>query len=249
MGRAITEALAGASDLALKASVERGEAIPPGAGRTWSNDLGAAVAGGDVVVEFSTPGVAVAAARLCAERGAALVSGTTGLDADAERAIRDAAARVAVVRAANFSLGVLALRRALEAALAALPPSWDIEIVERHHRGKQDAPSGTALMLGRQAVERRGYAAAALRTGRTGRGLRPREEVAIHSLRGGTWIGDHAVVIAGAGEWLELRHVAEDRAAFANGVLAAARFVAGASPGLYTLEHVAGAAAGAAASG
>ena len=245
MGRAITEALASADDLQLATSVDRPEAIPAGAPRAWTSDLAAAVTPGAVVVEFSAPAVAASVARLCADRGAALVSGTTGLDADAERVMREASARIAVVRAANFSLGVLALRRALEAALAALPAGWDIEIVERHHRGKQDAPSGTALMLGRQAAEQRGYAAESLRTGRAGRGLRPREEVGIHSLRGGTWIGDHAVVLAGSGEWLELRHVAEDRAAFASGVLAAARFVAGATPGLYTLDHVAGAMAGA----
>jgi 4-hydroxy-tetrahydrodipicolinate reductase len=158
--------------------------------------------------------------------------------------MRDAAARIAIVRSANFSLGIVALRRALAAALAALPEGWDIEIVERHHRGKQDAPSGTALLLGREAAKRRGYAEVALRTGRSGHtGTRPQAEIGIHSLRGGTWTGDHAVVLAGPGEWLELRHVAEDRAAFAHGVLAAARFVAAAPPGLYTLDEVSGAAA------
>jgi 4-hydroxy-tetrahydrodipicolinate reductase len=238
MGRAITEALGEADDLALKASVDRPEAVPLGT-RGWTADLAATVAPDDVVIEFTGAAAVPSIARLCADRGAALVSGSTGLDPDAERVVREASARVAVVRSANFSLGVLALRRALDAALASLPPTWDIEIVERHHRGKQDAPSGTALMLGRQAAEQRGWSPSALRTGRTGRGIRPNEEVGIHSLRGGTWIGDHAVVLAGSGEWVELRHVAENRAAFASGVLASARFVAKARPGLYTLEQVA----------
>jgi 4-hydroxy-tetrahydrodipicolinate reductase len=202
------------------------------------------VARGDVVVEFSSPVGAAGAAALCAERGAALVSGTTGLGAAEEDALRVAARRVAIVRAANFSLGVLALRRALASALAAVPGSWDVEIVERHHRHKQDAPSGTALQLARDAAERRGYPEGGFRNGRSGWvGPRPEQEIGIHSLRGGTWVGDHAVVLAGAGEWLELRHVAEDRGAFAHGVLAAARFVATAPPGFYTLEDVAGAAA------
>ncbi|HKQ57207.1 MAG TPA: 4-hydroxy-tetrahydrodipicolinate reductase, partial [Candidatus Eisenbacteria bacterium] len=172
------------------------------------------------------------------------VSGTTGLAASEEQALRDAATRVAVVRASNFSLGVQALRRALVAALGSLPASWDIEIVERHHRGKQDAPSGTALTLAREAASRRGWPEDALRTGgRSGRvGTRPDAEIAIHALRGGTWIGDHAVVLAGPGEWLELRHVAEDRAAFAHGVIAAARFVDTAGPGFYTIDDVAAAA-------
>lgn len=245
MGVAVTGALAGADGLKLKARIERPGIPAPGDGAgPWGHDPSAVIAAGDVVVEFSSPAGAAAAARLCAERGAALVSGTTGLGPDEEEALRAASRKVGIVRAANFSLGVLALRRALASALAAVPETWDVEIVERHHRNKQDAPSGTALQLARDASERRGYPDAATRHGRSGRvGPRPAQEIGIHALRGGTWVGDHAVVLAGAGEWLELRHVAEDRGAFAHGVLAAARFVATAPPGFYTLEDVAGAAA------
>lgn len=246
MGRAVAEALAApradADTLRLKARIERpGATAAADGGAPWGTDPAAAIARGDVVVEFSSPAAAAATAALCAERGAALVSGTTGLSDAEEEALRAAARRVAVVRSANFSLGVLALRRALEAALAAVPETWDVEIVERHHRGKQDAPSGTALRLAADAAELRGYPAGALRPGRSGKvGPRPDAEIGLHSLRGGTWVGDHAVVLAGAGEWLELRHVAEDRGAFAHGVVAAARFVASAGPGFYTLEDVAG---------
>ncbi|MGH7644090.1 MAG: 4-hydroxy-tetrahydrodipicolinate reductase [Gemmatimonadales bacterium] len=245
MGRAVAQALADAPGLTLKARIETQEVPVPGdGGPPWSHELSPVVDRGDVVVEFSSPAGAVAAARVCAERGAGLVSGTTGLDEAGEQAMRDAAARTAILRSANFSLGIVALRRALASVLAVLPDGWDIEIVERHHRGKQDAPSGTALLLGREAAERRGYPDVALRTGRSVRtGTRPQAEIAIHSLRGGTWTGDHSVVIAGPGEWLELRHVAEDRAAFAHGALAAARFIAAAPPGLYTLDEVSGAAA------
>jgi 4-hydroxy-tetrahydrodipicolinate reductase len=245
MGRAVAEALAGADNLRLKARIERSEIPAPKDGVSpWGHDPAAVVVRGDVVVEFSSAPAVAVVAGLCAERGAALVSGTTGLGEREEAALRAAAAKVAVVRAANFSLGVLALRRALASVLAAVPGSWDVEIVERHHRQKLDAPSGTALQLARDAASARGYPGDAVRHGRSGRiGARPDAEIGIHALRGGTWVGDHAVVLAGRGEWIELRHVAEDRGAFAQGVLAAARFAATAGPGFYTLEDVAGAAA------
>ena len=195
---------------------------------------------GDVVIEFSDPAACAALATLCAERGTGLVSGTTGLDPAQDEAVRSAARRVAVMRGANFSLGVAVLRRALRTALAALPPGWDVEIVERHHRLKADSPSGTALALAADAAAGRGAEGGAPCFGRgQGRtGPRPAGEIGVHSVRGGTWVGDHTVLLAGEGEWLELRHVAQDRLAFAHGALTAARFVAGAAPGLYTLEDV-----------
>src|SRR5262249_38204292 len=127
----------------------------------WADDPDQALSRGDVVVEFAGPEAAVRAARSCAQRGAALVSGGTGLSEADERALREAAASVAILRSANFSLGILALRRALAAVLSALP-EWDVEIVERHHRTKQDSPSGTALALGRDVASARGYAASSL---------------------------------------------------------------------------------------
>jgi 4-hydroxy-tetrahydrodipicolinate reductase len=239
MGQALEQAVAAAEGLAIKARVDRPGSHAPGA-PGWSAEVDAVLAPGDVAVEFSSPTACAALAALCAERGAALVSGTTGLDGAQEEAVRAAAGRVAVVRAANFSLGVGVLRRTLRAALEALPAGWDIEIVERHHRLKADSPSGTALGLAEDAARTRGAAPGALRFGR-GRartGPRPAGEIGVHALRGGTWVGDHTVLLAGEGEWLELRHVAQDRLAFAHGALAAARFVAGAAAGLYTLEDV-----------
>jgi 4-hydroxy-tetrahydrodipicolinate reductase len=214
----------------------------PGAS-DWTADAAGVLGAGDVAVEFSDPAACAALATLCAERGAGLVSGTTGLDAAQDAVVRSAARRVAVVRGANFSLGVAVLRRALRTALAALPPGWDVEIIERHHRLKLDSPSGTALALAADAAAGREGEAGAPRFGRgPGRaGPRVAGEIGVHSVRGGTWIGDHTVLLAGEGEWLELRHVAQDRLAFAHGALAAARFVAGAPPGLYALEDVLGA--------
>jgi len=239
MGRAIELAVAEVPGFVIKARVERAASLPGGAAG-WCADAVAMLAAGDVAVEFSDPAACAALATLCAERGAGLVSGTSGLDAAQDEAVRAAARRVAVVRAANFSVGVAVLRRALQAALEALPPGWDVEIVERHHRRKADSPSGTALALAGDVASRRGAENAVPLFGRgPGRtGPRPVGEIGVHSVRGGTWVGDHAVLLAGEGEWLELRHVAQDRQAFAHGALAAARFVAGAGPGLYGLEDV-----------
>jgi 4-hydroxy-tetrahydrodipicolinate reductase len=176
---------------------------------------------------------------VCAARGASLVSGTTGLDRETEEELRAAAVQIALLRAANFSIGLALLRRALAATLQSLPGGWDIEIVERHHRAKVDSPSGTALLLAREAAAARGWPSESLRFGREGRsGPRPTAEIGVHSVRGGTWAGDHAVLLAGEGEWIELRHVATDREAFAHGALAAARFLATSPPGFYTIDDV-----------
>jgi 4-hydroxy-tetrahydrodipicolinate reductase len=242
MGRAVEQAAGEAGGFEIHARVERPGSLPASgaaAGR-WSASAGEVVRAGDVVIDFSGAPAVGALATLCAERGAPLVSGTTGLSSADEAVIAEAAKRVAVLRAANFSLGVAALQRALDAALTALPSTWDVEIVERHHRRKLDSPSGTALALARRVQAVRG-GAAAIRHGRSGAtGERPAAEIGMHSLRGGTWVGDHTVLIAGEGEWIELRHVAQDRAAFASGALAAARFVAQARPGLYTVDDLLG---------
>ena len=239
MGRAIAAAAGTADDVTIKACIDR-EANFPEVGGVWTSSAADVVAAGDVVADFSSPEGTLEAASLCAERGAALVTGTTGLGEAHAAALKAAAARVAVLQAANFSLGVLALQRALRAALRAVPPGWDVEIVERHHRAKLDSPSGTALVLAGEVRAGRGTETAPLRHGREGwAGPRPGGEIGMHAVRGGTWVGDHTVLLAGEGEWLELRHVAQDRTAFATGALAAARFVARAAPGRYTLEHLA----------
>jgi 4-hydroxy-tetrahydrodipicolinate reductase len=235
MGAAVEHAAGTTDDVRVRVRVDRA-----GGGEGWSVDP-SAIAAGDVVVDFSSPELTRAIAARCAAVGAPLVTGTTGLTPEDRAALAAAAARVPVLHAANFSLGILALRRALSRALESVPSSWDIEIIERHHRNKVDSPSGTALLLARDATEARGIPADALRHGRQGRvGVRPKAEVGMHAVRGGTWVGDHVVLVAGEGEWLELRHVAQDRTAFAHGALAAARFVVQSAPGLYTLDDVVG---------
>lgn len=238
MGRAVAQAANAADDVRVAAFVDQSANLPADGG-TWTADLASALAPGRVVIEFSGPAGARAAAELCAARGVALVSGSTGLDAAAEAALRAAAAKVAVFRASNFSVGVAVLRAALAAALAAAPRTWDIEIVERHHRMKQDSPSGTALTLADDVLAARGLTREALAHGREGAvGARPAAEIGLHAVRGGTWVGDHQVLLAGEGEWIELRHVAQDRAAFAHGALAAARFLSTAAPGMYNMQDL-----------
>ena len=240
MGRAIEAVAAASDDVRVHGRADLAVMVGGAAAEeNWSESAEILVRPGDVVIEFSSPAGARQIAGLCAERGAPLVSGTTGLSDVDEAAVRAASARVPVVRAANFSVGVAVLHRALEAALAVLPADWDVEIIERHHRHKADSPSGTALALAQRIAKRRGVDDRALRAGRSGRSSgRPAGEIGMHSVRGGSLVGDHTVLLAGEGEWIELRHVAQDRSALARGALAAARFVAHASPGFYTLEDV-----------
>jgi len=202
----------------------------------------------DVVVDFSSPAGLGAALDHCLAGGIALVTGTTGCDAATEARLRTAAAHIAVLRAANFSLGVAVLARLLRDAAAALP-AWEVEIVEAHHRGKRDAPSGTALVLG-QAV-REGRAAAAEQApyvcGRAA-STPPRADGAIGmaSVRGGDIVGEHTAMLIAAGERLELVHRATDRSIFARGALQAACWLSRRAPGTWTLDDMlAGALAGA----
>jgi 4-hydroxy-tetrahydrodipicolinate reductase len=220
----------------VASAVERSEGLALVA-RPARDGLDASWNGARVVADFTAPEGTVRLAGLAAERGTGLLVGTTGLDGQAEAALAAASAKVAVLVAPNLSLGVLALARALRVALRTLP-DYDVEIVERHHNQKADAPSGTALFLASIAAKERGAdPSQALRSGRSGRtGPRPAGEIGIHAVRGGGWIGSHTVHLAGAHESLELTHTAHSREAFAEGALHAMRFLAQAQPGRYELE-------------
>jgi 4-hydroxy-tetrahydrodipicolinate reductase len=198
---------------------------------------------GDVLVDFSAPSALQASLDRAVAAGIPILVGTTGLDDFASRRIDTAAKEIAVLRAANTSLGVALLSDLVERAASLLGPDWDIEILEMHHREKADAPSGTALVLGDSAARGRGRKLKADR-GRDGTSLK-REEGAIGfaSLRGGTVAGDHDVIFAGPEERLILSHRAENRMIFARGALAAAKFLVGQPAGLYTMRDVVGAGA------
>ncbi|MEO5972683.1 MAG: 4-hydroxy-tetrahydrodipicolinate reductase, partial [Sphingomicrobium sp.] len=190
----------------------------------------------DVLIDFSAPSALQASLDRAVAAGIPILVGTTGLDDFAGRRIAAAAEQVAVLRAANTSLGVAVLADLVERAAAVLDTEWDIEISETHHRKKADAPSGTALALGEAAALGRGTALAAER-GRSGTGLtRGDGAICFAALRGGTVAGDHDVHFLGPDERLTLSHRAETRAIFARGALAAARFLAGKTAGLYSMR-------------
>ncbi len=193
---------------------------------------------GDVLIDFSVPAALPASLDRAVAAGIPILVGTTGLDDLAARRIDEAARRVAVLRAANTSLGVALLTDLVERAARVLGPDWDIEIVEAHHRAKQDAPSGTALHLGDAAGRGRGGGMAHER-GRDGVGRgRASGAIGYAAVRGGTVAGDHDVLFLGNGERMILSHRAESREIFARGALAAARFLAGKPPGLYSMRDV-----------
>jgi 4-hydroxy-tetrahydrodipicolinate reductase len=193
---------------------------------------------GDVLVDFSAPPALQASLDRALSAAIPILIGTTGLDDAADQRIAEAAKKIAVLRAANTSLGIALLAELIERAAKALGPDWDVEIAETHHRMKADAPSGTALLLGEAAARGRGTALDAER-GRDGTGLK-REAGAIGfaSLRGGTVAGDHDVMFLGPNERLILSHRAENRMIFARGALAGARFLVGRPAGLYSMRDV-----------
>jgi len=193
---------------------------------------------GDVLVDFSAPAALAASLERAVSAGVPILIGTTGLDDLAGERIAAAATEIAVLRAANTSLGVALLAELVERAAQVLGPDWDVEIAETHHRMKADAPSGTALLLGEAAARGRGSKLQAER-GRDGTGLKRQPgAVGFASLRGGTVAGDHDVLFLGPGERLILSHRAESRMIFARGALAAARFLVGKPAGLYSMRDV-----------
>jgi 4-hydroxy-tetrahydrodipicolinate reductase len=193
---------------------------------------------GDVLIDFSAPAALQASLDRAIAAGVPILVGTTGLDELADRRIAQAARHVAVLRAANTSLGVALLAELVERAAAVLGAGWDIEILETHHRNKADAPSGTALALGKAAAKGRDAPLAA-EAGRDGTGLKRAEgAIGFASLRGGSVAGDHDVLFLGPDERLILSHRAESRSIFARGALAAAHFLHCKPAGLYSMRDV-----------
>lgn len=205
-------------------------------------DAPALFAQSDVVVDFTAPAATARHVALAAETGTAMVIGTTGLDAAQEAAVGGAAEAVAIVKAGNMSLGVNLLTRLVADVARALQEDFDVEVVEMHHRHKVDAPSGTALMLGRAVAEGRGQdhdaAAVFARHGHTG--ARPQGAIGYAALRGGNVVGEHTVIFAADDERIELTHRAGDRTIFARGAVRAALWTRGRPAGLYDMIDVLG---------
>lgn len=190
----------------------------------------------DVVVDFTAPVFTEALVAACRDAGTRMVIGTTGLAPAQLDAIRLAAEKIAVCQTANFSIGIHVLYRLAESAARLLPGSFNIEVLETHHRGKVDAPSGTALELGRVVAEARGLdaggSAVFARHGQTG--PRGTDKIGYQALRGGDAAGEHTVYFLGDGERLELIHRAADRKIFARGALLAARNIINKNNGIYS---------------
>jgi len=196
----------------------------------------------DALIDFTRPQVSLVLADLAAQARIVHVIGTTGFAEADDTRIKAAARHATIVKSGNMSFGVNLLAGLLERAASALGPAFDIEILEMHHRNKADAPSGTALILGQAAARGRNAKLSDLRqkpndgiTGPRAPGL-----IGFASLRGGSVVGDHTVVLAGDGERIELTHRAEDRAIFAKGALRAALWGQGKGPGLFDMQDVLG---------
>jgi 4-hydroxy-tetrahydrodipicolinate reductase len=205
-------------------------------------DRAALFAGSDVVIDFTVPGATVAHASMAAEHRRALVIGTTGLDPAQSAAVKQAARRAPIIWAPNMSPAVTLLTELVEMVAKRLGPDYDIEILEMHHRHKIDAPSGTALALGRAAAAGRGVelgeVSQRVRDGHTG--PRRRGDIGFATLRGGDVAGEHMVIFATQGERLELGHRATNRQVFAKAAVQAALWVVNKAPGLYDMRDVLG---------
>jgi len=253
MGRALIHAVAATKGLKLAGAVEAagsavigrdsGELAGLGPnGVKVVSDAAPLLRDADGLIEFTIPAATLALAELTAAAGKVHVIGTTGHSAAEEAVIAKAATRAAIVKSGNMSLGVNLLAALVKRAAKTLDDAYDVEIFEMHHNKKIDAPSGTALMLGRAAAEGRGIDLAKHSArGRDGvTGARRPGVIGFASLRGGTVVGEHAVIFAGPAERIELTHRAEDRMIFARGALHAALWARGKKPGLYSMADVLG---------
>lgn len=197
----------------------------------------------DAIIDFTVPKATRAHIALAAKHKKILVIGTTGLSADDEKEIKSAAKKTTIIQSANFSVGVNVLLSLVEKASATLDKNdWDIEIFESHHKHKIDAPSGTALALGKAAALGRGAdlkkVADYARHGETGK--RKVGNIGFSIARGGDVVGEHTVYFYGEGERVDITHVATNRALFARGALRAALWAKGKKPGLYSMKDVLG---------
>ncbi len=251
MGRRISSLVMAEKDMELVGAVERqghpslgkdiGELL--GLGKTGlivQENLKKVINSGQVIIDFSAPESTLTHLRLVVEHKKAMVIGTTGFSEEELREIKDLAKNIPCLMSPNMSLGVNLLFKVAGDVARTLGEGYDIEIVEAHHRRKKDAPSGTAKRLAAILSEARGKSLEKVAVyGRKGMtGERPKEAIGIHAVRGGDIVGDHTVIFAGEGERVELVHRAHSRDTFARGAIRAARFVATATNGLYSMQDV-----------
>jgi len=253
MGRTLVKAIADSKGFSLAGALE--DARSPLIG--WDSgtlaglpendvklagDTAPLLSNADGIIDFTAPIATIAFAALAAKAGKIHIIGTTGLNAADEAKIKDAAKTAVIVKSGNMSLGVNLLAALTKRVAKTLDKAFDIEILEMHHNQKVDAPSGTALLLGRAAADGRGIEfdkqSVKSREGHTG--ARKPGDIGFATLRGGSVVGEHNVIFAGPAERLELSHRAEDRMIFARGALHAARWAHSQKPGLYSMMDVLG---------
>lgn len=230
MGHAVATVCAGDAEVVVGAQIDQGDPLDP------------ALAVCDAVIDFSHHAFTAELAAACAASGKRLVIGTTGHTPSELAAVRDAARRLPIVFAPNYSVGVNTLFWLTRRAAETLGPDFDLEVIEMHHNQKIDAPSGTAKRLAEILCEvaNLGYEAD-VRHGRHGIvGARTKREVGMHAIRGGDVVGDHTVVFAAAGERIELTHKASSRQTFAHGAVRAAKWLRSQPAGLYDMQDVLG---------
>jgi 4-hydroxy-tetrahydrodipicolinate reductase len=252
MGHALIEAVTASPDLALSGALDVAggpeigkdatEFLGKKSGVLVTSDLRAGLGSADVLIDFTRPEGTLAHLAVCRELGVNAVVGTTGFTAAQKAEIAGHAERIAIVMAPNMSVGVNVVMKLLEVAARALDESYDIEIVETHHRLKVDAPSGTALQMGEVVAAARGTTleADAVHARHGDTGVRKSGSIGFAALRGGDIVGDHTVLFAGGGERIEITHRSSSRANYAQGSLRAARFLAGRKAGLYGMAQVLG---------
>jgi 4-hydroxy-tetrahydrodipicolinate reductase len=253
MGRTLIHAIAATKGVTLAGAIEAADSAVIGRDAGELAGLGAngikvvsdpapLLKGADGLIEFTIPAATLALAELTVATGIVHVIGTTGHSAEEETLIAKAATRAPTVKSGNMSLGVNLLAALTKRVAQTLGAEYDIEILEMHHNKKIDAPSGTALMLGRAAAAGRAIELAQHSArGRDGMtGARRGGDIGFAALRGGTVVGDHTVIFAGPAERIELTHRAEDRMIFARGALHAALWARGKKPGLYSMVDVLG---------
>jgi 4-hydroxy-tetrahydrodipicolinate reductase len=253
MGTQIVRLVLATPDLALAGAVDRPGAPAVGkdvaglaglepVGVAVGDDLGRALEGADVVIDFTTHEASVRHAALCADKGVALVIGSTGFTPEAKAAVAEAARRVPVVLSPNMSVGVNVVFELVRQAAQVLGDGYDVEVLELHHKHKRDAPSGTAVRLAEVAAEALGRNPAdAFAFARHGIiGERPPWQIGVQTLRGGDVVGEHTVFFCGEGERVEITHRATSREQFARGAVRAVAWLTGKPAGLYDMADVLG---------
>ncbi len=238
----VINGVAGRMGHAVQQCAEADPAFDFADGVDMEDSLAEAIEAGDVVIDFSAPEALPQTVKLCVEHHKPLVIGTTGHDDKQLHALQAGAKNIPIVMAPNFSVGVNTLFWLTRRAAEILGEDCDLEVVEMHHHHKKDAPSGTAKRLAEILADVRDLSYKKhVAHGREGLvGARPKDEIGMHSLRGGDVVGDHTVIFAGTGERVELTHKASSRDAFAQGALRAAQWVAHKTTGLYDMEDVLG---------